>query len=139
MILVMTILKTMHNERRIYRKNGVIIRQARINRIFKNLPIMVFKFNILIISLIDLNPFRKSFVLVKRKMPKSWKLPTKDDNIKQKQITPWWMTGIQSYWCYWIPPGIITIGAFRCLAGRMAMHACQIGPTDTAPPCPGPL
>ncbi len=25
----------------------------------------------------------------------------------------------------------------RCLAGRMAMHACQIGPTDTAPPCPG--
>ncbi len=21
----------------------------------------------------------------------------------------------------------------RCLAGRMAMHACQIGPTDTAP------
>ncbi len=26
----------------------------------------------------------------------------------------------------------------RCLAGRMAMHACQIGPTDTAPPCSGP-
>ncbi len=25
----------------------------------------------------------------------------------------------------------------RCLAGRMAMHTCQIGPTDTAPPCPG--
>ncbi len=25
----------------------------------------------------------------------------------------------------------------RCLAGRMAMHACQIGLTDTAPPCPG--
>ncbi len=25
----------------------------------------------------------------------------------------------------------------RCLAGRMAMHACQLGPTDTAPPCPG--
>ncbi len=25
----------------------------------------------------------------------------------------------------------------RCLAGRMAMHACQIDPTDTAPPCPG--
>ncbi len=25
----------------------------------------------------------------------------------------------------------------RCLAGHMAMHACQIGPTDTAPPCPG--
>ncbi len=22
----------------------------------------------------------------------------------------------------------------RCLAGSMAMHACQIGPTDTAPP-----
>ncbi len=27
----------------------------------------------------------------------------------------------------------------RCLAGRMAMHACQIGPIDTAPPCPGSL
>ncbi len=26
---------------------------------------------------------------------------------------------------------------YRCLAGRMAMHACQIGPIDTAPPCPG--
>ncbi len=26
---------------------------------------------------------------------------------------------------------------FRCLAGRMAMPACQIDPTDTAPPCPG--
>ncbi len=26
---------------------------------------------------------------------------------------------------------------FRCLAGHMAMHACQIGPTDTAPTCPG--
>ncbi len=26
---------------------------------------------------------------------------------------------------------------FGCLAVRMAMHACQIGPTDTAPPCPG--
>ncbi len=25
----------------------------------------------------------------------------------------------------------------RCLAGHMAMHACQIGLTDTAPPCPG--
>ncbi len=25
----------------------------------------------------------------------------------------------------------------RCLAGRMVMHACQIGLTDTAPPCPG--
>ncbi len=25
----------------------------------------------------------------------------------------------------------------RCLVERMAMHACQIGPTDTAPPCPG--
>ncbi len=25
----------------------------------------------------------------------------------------------------------------RCLAGRMAMHAWQIGPTDTAPRCPG--
>ncbi len=25
----------------------------------------------------------------------------------------------------------------RCLAGRMAMHVCQIGPTDTTPPCPG--
>ncbi len=25
----------------------------------------------------------------------------------------------------------------RCLAGRMAMHACQIGATDTVPPCPG--
>ncbi len=25
----------------------------------------------------------------------------------------------------------------RCLAGRTAMHACQIGPTDIAPPCPG--
>ncbi len=24
----------------------------------------------------------------------------------------------------------------RCLAGHMTMHACQIGPTDTAPPCP---
>ncbi len=26
---------------------------------------------------------------------------------------------------------------YRCLEGRMVMHACQIGPTDTAPPCPG--
>ncbi len=26
---------------------------------------------------------------------------------------------------------------FLCLAGHMAMHACQIGPTDTAPFCPG--
>ncbi len=25
---------------------------------------------------------------------------------------------------------------YRCLVGRMAMHACQIGPTDTTPPCP---
>ncbi len=25
----------------------------------------------------------------------------------------------------------------RCLAVRMTMHACQIGPTDTTPPCPG--
>ncbi len=25
----------------------------------------------------------------------------------------------------------------RCLAGRMAMHACQIGPTNTAPLAPG--
>ncbi len=24
-----------------------------------------------------------------------------------------------------------------CLARHMAIHACQIGPTDTAPPCPG--
>ncbi len=31
----------------------------------------------------------------------------------------------------------IVILDFQCLAGRMAMHACQIGPTDTAPPCPG--
>ncbi len=26
---------------------------------------------------------------------------------------------------------------YRCLAGHMAMHACQIGPIDTAPSCPG--
>ncbi len=26
---------------------------------------------------------------------------------------------------------------YRCLTGRMAMHACQIGPTDTSPSCPG--
>ncbi len=25
----------------------------------------------------------------------------------------------------------------RCLARRMAVHACQIGLTDTTPPCPG--
>ncbi len=25
----------------------------------------------------------------------------------------------------------------RCLAGRMAMHTRQIGPSDTALPCPG--
>ncbi len=25
----------------------------------------------------------------------------------------------------------------RCLTGRMTMHACQIGPTDTIPPCLG--
>ncbi len=37
-----------------------------------------------------------------------------------------------------IPPiSPILILGYRCLAGRMAMRACQIGPTDTAPPCPG--
>ncbi len=25
----------------------------------------------------------------------------------------------------------------RCLVGRRTMYACQIDPTDTAPPCPG--
>ncbi len=29
--------------------------------------------------------------------------------------------------------------SLRCLVGRMAMHACQIGPTDTALPCLGSL
>ncbi len=32
---------------------------------------------------------------------------------------------------------IVKHASHRCLAGRMAMHACPIDPTDTAPPCPG--
>ncbi len=49
-------------------------------------------------------------------------------------------------WCRWgmffileVPDykSAMLIYLYRCLAGHMAMHACQIGPTDTAPPCLG--
>ncbi len=33
--------------------------------------------------------------------------------------------------------GRMTMHVYRCLVGRMTMHASQIGPTDTAPHCPG--
>ncbi len=39
-----------------------------------------------------------------------------------------------------VPMNVIVVALWTsgwCLAGRMAMHACQIGPIDTTPPCPG--
>ncbi len=44
----------------------------------------------------------------------------------------WW-----SSWCIIYLACEVGNWRSRCLVGRMVMHACQIGPTDTAPPCSG--
>ncbi len=38
---------------------------------------------------------------------------------------------------FWTPPALFQQISNRYLAEHMAMHTCQIGPTDTAPPCLG--
>ncbi len=110
--------------------------------------ILDFFFNCYMKNIQNLISYKKVYIEFYRQTPRlsKWSCPPtngfsqffqhKLKNIREVFLLESILIRKEILWRINIVPKIVA-KCIRCLAGRMVMHACQIGPTDTAPPCPG--